>query len=419
MCHVSYAEAAPKTIFDPTLINRRLGVLKGAFIAVGSGFEPMMHPEFDRIMGDLTGLDMQLQLITNGTYCDKAKIAALSSANMFMINFSFDGITPSTYEHIRRGSSHADVILKMTATREAFRGRDTFFGINSTVQRCNLMETIDTIDFWDARGFDVVRFLLMVVRYPHSDLVIQSLYPVREQARQVFEAAAHHIVQNRTRIAMQRLFHLRSPFGTLNPTNVRDRWVFSDHPDTQFPPNYRETYQYGAHSAMPLFDCRAAFNSVSILPNGDVQMCYKYTIGNLHQDNFEDIWFGENADDVRRLISRDSKDCHACDCYRYGIALRTLDDDDIASHFSHDIIPHLEGLDFDTGAISMPPRPPRLIATEGNYNIVYYNQKYIAVPHAAGPMEIDKADLSQTPGIFIADRFAETIDLIKRQDRTG
>jgi MoaA/NifB/PqqE/SkfB family radical SAM enzyme len=414
MCHVSFAETVPTTVFDAGLI-KRMRSLRGAFVAVGSGFEPMMHPHFARIVADLSNLDMRLQLITNGTYCNDAGIAALAAANMFMINFSFDGIHPSTYEHIPRRANFANTLAKITATREAFAGRETFFAINSTCQRQNLEETIETIDFWDERGFDMVRFLLMVVRYPHADLVTQSLYPLRDRARTIFDEAARHVIRHDKRIAMQRLFHHRSPVNAEHPNNVRDRWVFSGRNDVRCAPNYRETYQYGAHPEMPHFPCRAAFNSVSILANGDVQMCYKYTVGNLHTADFEDIWYGEKADAVRRRMVADATECRACDCYRYGISLRTLDDDDIGSHFSHDIIPHLDTVDFETGAIAMPPRPPRLVATEGSYNVVFYDRQYIAVPHTAGPLEVDKVDLAAIAGVIVADRYPAVVDSIRRQ----
>ena len=417
MCHVSYTEYPRASLFDPSLI-KKMSALKGAFVAVGSGFEPMMHPQFARIVGELSDLDMRLQLITNGTYCNKDNIAALRSANLFMLNFSFDGIRQATYEHIRRRANYDEVISKILATRAALSDRETFFAVNSTCQRLNLEETIETIDFWDRHDFDMVRFLLMVVRFAHADVLKQSLYPICAHAREVFDEAARHIIEGGKRIVMQRIFHLQSPVADQYPNNIRDRWVFSDHPGRRIAENYREIYQLGAHPQMRLFDCRAAFNSVSILPNGSVQMCYKYTIGSLHDADFEDIWFGEEANKVRRQIMSDAKDCLSCDCYRYGIALKKLDDDLIENHFSHDIIPHLHSANFETGEISMPPRPPLLVASENGYNIVLYAGEYAAIPISAGAFEVDKVDLRQIPGVKITDRFPKAMDYVRRNPKT-
>ena len=54
---------------------------------------------------------------------------------------------------------------------------------------------------------------------------------------------------------------------------------------------------------------------------------------------------------------------------------------------------------------------PKLVDSFNSYNIVHYEQRYIGVPQAAGPVNVDTADLSSIPAILIA----ATLDDVKRQ----
>src|ERR1043166_7897976 len=109
MCHVSFMPPEKHAVFDITLLPK-LKALRGAFVSVASGFEPLMYPSFDRLMRGLTGLGMRMQIITNGTLLDRAKTETLLASNMDLINFSFDGIQKQTFEHIRRGACYEETL---------------------------------------------------------------------------------------------------------------------------------------------------------------------------------------------------------------------------------------------------------------------------------------------------------------------
>lgn len=359
-------------------------------------------------MDGLTKLDMKLQIITNGTLCDKENIAVLVASNLWTINFSFDGIRQPTYEYIRRKANCESTLERILATREAFQNRDTNFLLNSTIMRSNIDETMETIDFWDRHDFDVVRFLLMIVRAPDKDLIQESLYPVRDHAKQVFEAAARHVIEDRLKIVLLRPFFYDSDVSRRFPQNCDQLYVRSGNPQARFVPSLRELFQLGPHPLMPYHDCRAAFNTATILANGDVQMCYKYSVGNLHKNTFDEIWFGEAAHRIREKITGSPADCAACDCYRFGIAFARLDADRIENYFAAELAPYLDGIDFRTGVLhkAVPPPPPRLVGTEALYNIVHYANRYVGIPQAAGPLEVDKTDLLTIPGVVIDDSYS-------------
>lgn len=415
MCHVSFMPSEKHPVFDIDLISK-LKVLKGAFASIGSGFEPMLYRDFDRLMGELTNFGVRMQLITNGTLLNKSKLQRLLECDLEIINFSFDGIRKETFEHIRRGAEHADTLRNILDTRGAFVGRQTAFLINTTTMRSNLNESIEILDFWDRHDFDVVRFLPMVVRYPDKELIQESLYPVREDMKRVFDGAATHLIENNLKTVMLLPYLYASQVRQRFPLNYSGLYVYSNNSAKRKILSLRERFQLGEHPLMRFYDCRAAFSTATILANGDIQLCYKYSIGNLHQDSFEDIWFGEEANRVRQLVVGDPADCAACDCFKFGIAFHKLDADCVENYFTCELGAYVGEIDFKTGHIhtKVIPKPPRLVLSEGDYNIVAYDDKYFGIPHSLGPLNIDKTDFSAVPTVIVEGKFASALARVRQ-----
>src|SRR5207248_10874208 len=111
------------------------------------------------------------------------------------------------------------------------------------------------------------------------------------------------------------------------PKNCRGLYVSSDNPESRSVLSLRERFQLGEHPLMRFYDCRSAFTAATILANGEVQLCYKFSVGNIHERAFEEIWFGEAAHRVRQQIIGAPTDCATCDCFKFGIAFHKLDAD--------------------------------------------------------------------------------------------
>ncbi|OQW30839.1 MAG: hypothetical protein A4E19_08815 [Nitrospira sp. SG-bin1] len=417
MCHVSFMPSEKHPVFDVNLVPK-LKALKGAYASIGSGFEPLLYNDFDRLMGGLADLGIRMQLITNGTLLDKNKLKRLLDCDMEIINFSFDGIRKDTFEYIRRGADHNDTMSNILAARSGFAGRQTGFLINTTTMRSNLDESIEILDFWDRHDFDVVRFLPMQVRYPDQELIPESLYPVREQMKRVFDSAAVHLIEHNLKTVMLLPYLYASPVRERFPENYAGLYVYSNNSEKRKILSLRERFQLGDHPLMHFYDCRAAFTSATILANGDIQLCYKYSVGNLHNASFEDIWFGEEANRIRQLIINEPSDCAACDCYKFGIAFHKLDADCVENYFTAELGPYVTDVDFMTGLIhaKVSPKPPRLVLSEGDYNIVAYDDKYFGIPHRLGCLEVDKTDFSTIPNVIVEGRFSSALARVRNAD---
>ena len=151
------------------------------------------------------------------------------------------------------------------------------------------------------------------------------------------------------------------------------------------------------------FPCASPFTLARILANGDVQLCYKFVVGNLHANSFEDIWYGDCAHQVRLQLMANDCTCRSCDYFRFALKYNEMDLEDRRNYFSGNIVDYANGVAFDNGAVlvQVAPAAPRLVESIGVYNVVYYNRRYFGVPQAAGPLEVDSEAISKVDGVFI------------------
>ena len=66
----------------------------------------------------------------------------------------------------------------------------------------------------------------------------------------------------------------------------------------------------------------------------------------------------------------------------------------------------------DTG-IADPDEPPRLVRSIGETNLVAYGGKFIAVPWAAGPLDLTAVPVETIPGARIADSYADLVGQVR------
>lgn len=417
MCHVSFMANERRTLFDVSLMDK-LSSLRGRYAIVGSVFEPIIHPHIGRILEKLTEFDCQIEILTNGTLIDDEMVKVIASSNMYLISFSFDGIRRETFEYIRRHASHHKIVDNITRIREAFANRGTYFNLNYTMLRRNMDELIEATEHWDGLDFDTMNFIFMVVRELDPDVLKENLYPVRKAAFKTLDDTARYVITRRKRITLRSPHYRTSPLRTVYPENFQDVVVRSDNPDARIAPIPRQTKQLGWFPGMP-FPCQSPYKLARILSNGDVQLCYKFVVGNLHEDSFEDIWYGQKADAVRQCLMRDDATCRTCDYYRLALKYNEMDLEDPKTFLSERLVQYADAVSFEQGVVNVKVTagPPRLVETFGSYNIVCYDRKYLGVPQSAGPLDVDSNDVWSVPGLVIEDTLHRAKSKIKQLHR--
>lgn len=393
MCHVSYMPRIPRPALDHRL-SEKLSSIRGKHVIVGSGFEPTMNRGFASLIRSLTDLDCKIELISNGVLIKNEVKAALVDSDLFKMTFSFDGIRKQTYESIRRGGKFEDVLANIIEFRSVFANRATHFSINSTVMRSNLSETVEALAFWDEHGFDGLNFISMVIRDLNAGLIKESTYPIREEFCRIMDAMAENVVREKRRIVVSSAYFAESPLRRKYPNNFVDSQVVSDNPQARLPPRVRQHFQLGEYPGMS-FPCKSPFTFARILANGDVQLCYQFTVGNLKDNDLKDIWYGDRAHAVRKKVMQDVSTCENCDYYRFCLKSADVEINNLSNYFTQELLPFAHTVNFETGEVSgrQWKGAPHLLNTIEGSNIVHFDTQFFVVPQALGAVDLTTIDL--------------------------
>lgn len=342
ICHVSFMNHNNIKYLDTHLLNK-LNPLKGKWVKIGSNFEPVMHPRFVDMVETLSEMDCKIDLTTNGTLLTKEMTDQIADSNIKNITVSFDSVKKGTYEKIRRRAKYDSAVRRIFYCQERFKQKDIFFSVNAVLCRSNIDEIIEMIDFWDSNDFHQLRLIFMVIRSLESnvlqdnDLLQESLYPIREYAFSKLDDAAKYVINNHLKITLSSPYYNWSKLLDSYPNNINENLVKSNNQFTRDYFNPAHHYQKGNYPGIQ-GDCRSPFTFARILFNGDVQLCYKYTVGNLNKQNFKDIWYGKKAQKVRRMIISDVTICKQCDYFRFCLNSNKIDINDKRNYFEKGLI---------------------------------------------------------------------------------
>jgi radical SAM protein with 4Fe4S-binding SPASM domain len=374
MCHVSYEQVTNRRL-DPRFLDRLNG-LEGKWAKVGSLYEPMAHPAFDRIVSGLTERHMDIDLVTNGTLLTPSLIDRIKNANFANVTFSFDGARAETYERIRRGSRYGQTVERILAFKQAVKAYrpHCIFQINYTVLRSNIDEITEAVDFWEAHGFDHIGFITMVKRADSPLLTDETVEPALDRLSARLDEAARRIIERRYKITMTSPWLRQSSLRTEFPRNVGaggEGIVVSDHPAALTPATPSTYFQNGDFPGVPV-SCRSPFKLARISYDGDVYLCYLFPIGKIYDTDLLTLWNGAAAERVRTLVRQDEKTCHACEYYRFCIKANEVDYDQSHSFVS-------ENQTIQVGHTSW-------------YRFWRWRGDYFAVPRGHGFVPADLAD---------------------------
>lgn len=408
MCHVTYRPSEVRHILPLEFIDK-LDCIRGAYVALGSGFEPTIYPHIIPLLNRLSDLKCGLEIITNGVALRGDVARALYDTDVKIINFSFDGASKETYESIRAGSSYDLVLENIVSAKEVQAKQDTFFAVNFTAMRSNITEISEAVALWDVIGIDQLRVLGLIIREYEPQLLDESLFPILNKFYKNLDDAAIELINTRRKISLFSPHFLRTDhIGASVRVNVKGDAICSGNSETRFVPRNRQHIQTIIDKD-GIVRCRSPFTFVRVLFNGDVQLCYKFSIGNLQSQSMEEIWHGKRAQEVRDSLMNDDKHCETCDYFRYCLGSSRVDYEKIENHFSNDIIP-LISLQTDNTIVlneKLLIDQPRLVQSVGNLNIVQYKLQYLIIPQSMGDMDLSVRDINSIEGITFATNFRD------------
>lgn len=323
-CRICHAGVRPTpkdrlVRFDPLWVENIDGI-GDCLVKLGATYEPAIHPHFVEIVKSLSDRGCEIELITNATNIDEGVAAELSQCNLSYVTFSLDSVDKATYEEIRRGADFDVVKENIVGLRRAMKDRPTYFRINVVLMRSNIGQLQYIIDFAEANGIDLVSFIVMELRdLEDRELARQSLYPIRDILVEKLDEAAEYVLRNSMKPAVESLHYYGTALRDKYPDNFEGNVIVSDNPQSRFVPYRRNTLQLGRHPDLD-GDCISPFTYAYVYPTGQVELCRMFSIGDVSESSFTDIWEGVEADAVRKGIIANQRICDVCPYYKSCLA---------------------------------------------------------------------------------------------------
>ena len=234
-----------------------------------SGGEPLCRPDIFEIMNYAKEKGLFFGLKTSGTLITEAVADRLKELGLIGVNVSLYGATPEIHERVTGEAGSYDRTIRAI---ELLRERKIRVGIKSTMMNCNVDEDkeIENIAKQLGASYDSDLLVLPKVGQPGS---------------------ADHI-----RVDDEQLRRF-----------IEDRnWITNDADVKKADLEHH-------------LICTAGRVRCAISPQGEVFPCalWRIPLGDLRQQSFGDIWYGEAAGNIRSIKASDIQPCAKCKLVGY------------------------------------------------------------------------------------------------------
>lgn len=244
--------------------------------------ESLLHPQFDEIMEytlkALEGTNSHINLHTNGIFVDekKAKLFFKFKDKFPWMTFSIDALNQSTYKKIRRGGN-IDIVYKNIKNFILLRKGFQFPSLNLQfiLMEENAKELKDFVDYW-------LKF------YKDNDIVSNdNIYIKRVEVHNIKKQEK----ANKIFDELIKKYNLYTRYN--NQLSIRSE----DKP--------KEGVYWFEKKKEKRKACSAPFKNPVIRWDGEVTVCclddiFLYSMGNLNDKSFDEIWYGKKMDDFRK-----------------------------------------------------------------------------------------------------------------------
>lgn len=149
-------------------------------VVLSCGDEPLMSPHFDTIVRSIAARDpeVRIRFCTNGMLLSEKISEAIISARVYLMMFSFDGVTSETLHRIRVGSDYNRIVKNILGLKRA-RARsgqpNPKFVFNFVMMESNVHEGPNFVRMAKRLGGDYIDFRLVVPMLDIGDIAHEML----------------------------------------------------------------------------------------------------------------------------------------------------------------------------------------------------------------------------------------------------
>ncbi len=238
------------------------------------GGEPLLYDRFEELCRLAGDNHCEIEVITNGSMLDQKRRRALLENKASLVKVSLDGATQKTYESIRGGNLENVLgnIEKFAMERAQYNLMTPVLQINFVAMERNIRELPTLVKRAAAIGVDKV-LALYVNAFNREDISRESLFFHQKLSDEHMVQAVETGRELGVEVTIPALFTRDNP-------NMDEACV-----DTT---------------------CHSPWKNCIINLDGSVVFCCGLTggpIGNLLEDDFDDMWFGEKITRFRRLVN--------------------------------------------------------------------------------------------------------------------
>lgn len=278
-------------------------------VMLSCGDEPLMSPHFETIIRDLAARDPDVRIFfcTNGMLLSERIAEAIVAANVYMVVFSFDGVTSETLHRIRVGSDYRRIIKNILGLRRARTGKSRpRFVFNFVMMESNIHEAPEFVRLVRLLGGDTVDF---------RHVVPMDTYDIGHEMLERFPAKYNHYRRRIQSAAQGMDIYIPPPLGTdddydpsADPAVTLDefhavlRELGEDPPDAAEFLDARASQASESPTETAHCFCDRPFSEVMIRDQRDVYPCawHRDRMGTVDgTTTLDQIFFGENFQRLR------------------------------------------------------------------------------------------------------------------------
>lgn len=258
-----------------------LGEIGVKQVLIIGGGEPLFRDDIVLILQTIKQQGMICHLWTNGTLFTSENTPQILK-NVDVLTISLDSCHEDEHD-MSRGikGSYARIMKTLSLVRE-YRHDNLLLRFHSVISKYNINRLEDMVDF--------------AIKHNAEELGGAIINPFEFAPKDmVFTPEDQIIVQNKIdkfiKRAKQNDIKLAGSYNPIFDNDIK---------------NFSVKYGLSSKCVNPT-TCFGLWSMAQIRPNGDVSICcftYKPIIGNLHDDNFKDIWNSQKAKEMRSKVKK-------------------------------------------------------------------------------------------------------------------
>lgn len=279
------------------------------YISLCGRGEPLIHPEFFKIVDYIKSKGLWCAVDTNGTLIEK-NVDRLLSSKIDLVNISIDSV--DEIQDQIRGVPGA--FQEAVAGIRALRAKSTKFRpmirINCVITGYSYAHLEKVYQLAKDLGVDMLN-------------LCHSMYVRTESMLSAQEKLSQNLPQSREKISWDTVdignkdIDFEKLTETLERLRRKDEGVI-----VSVIPNLTDADQlqryYSFKGFVEKMTARCAWKHTNIYPNGDVEMCDGlYPMGNLNDNDFLEIWNNENFREFREKLKKMKRFPICSACCRY------------------------------------------------------------------------------------------------------